>query len=335
MLQTEASPVVDHAATRAKLHQALASPSPVSQAAAFSGGYLDRDVVSAPAPEPPIPVSPRPVRPVAGAFEDLDAAPLPDAANADVAPTPNPNLALDAPASEVVATPEIAQSSLSPAMMRRIILHATTAQGTAPAYGRAQANIGDRGLCLGIARFCQAQGSLGHYLTECHSADPDALAKFFGPADDLPRASAADLLQVTNSQTPADRLAPVGGQQLWTPAWIKRFKYATQHVPFQDMQFKAAAALLLSPLLALAARFGLNTERGLAVLVDRAVLLGVDPTVQLVEGALTPGAATVQNIATLAGIAAASDLPGRAAILVAETGLGDALIAAAPEEARA
>ncbi len=213
--------------------------------------------------------------------------------------------------------PDAAPISLPAATLRRIMLHATTAPGAAPAYGRAQANIGGRGLCFGIARFCQSDGSLGRYLTECHAVDPTVFADIFGP-------DAAALLTTTNAPDEAARLAPVAGDDLWSPIWIKRFKSAAQHVPFQDMQFKTAADVVLTPLLSLAARFGLRSERGLAILADRAVLLGVNATKTLIEGALARNTPEGQQIAILAGLAATSDLAGRAPMLVAEPGLSDA-----------
>ena len=82
------------------------------------------------------------------------------------------------PASTTVDAPEV--PTLGATVMPRIILHATT-----------------------------AQGSLGHCLNEYQRANPDAFAQFLSPADDLPQADAQAVLDVTTNQTPANRLAPV------------------------------------------------------------------------------------------------------------------------------
>ena len=311
MLTTDQSPLLDVAGTRANLHRFVQPAEPAPQNATHP--YLDRDTTPRAMARPAQRLSPSAARPVnTTPFEDLDAAPLPLDPQEDVPTIEAPIPAADQPAPTTPTAP-----TLPAATLRRIILHATTSPGATPAYRRAQANIGGRGLCFGIGRFCQSDGTLGHYLSACHAIDSAAFDDLFGE-------HAQAVLETTTTQDTDARLAPVGGDLLWSPDWIKRFKAAAKHSPFQDMQFKATSDVVLSPLLPLAAQYNMRSERALAIIVDRAILLGLDATRDLIQGALTPDAPEVQNIATLAGLAAASDLAGRAPMLVAEGGLSDA-----------
>lgn len=352
------SPMIDLDRTRANMRRFGTSE---EQAGGnVSGGmsasnYRDRDMMpirpmSAPVPSSAVPSNPAPANPVAapvratpqpqrsvadpdlsGPFEDLDAAPL------NLSSEPTAELATPvapAPASEDVAPTEPAtpqpQASLSltPAVMRRIILAATTAPNAAPAFGRAQANIGGRGLCFGIGRFCQIDGSLGVYLQACKDEDAAAFAARLTLKDqDL----SEQLLQVCMSYSESGRMVPVGGQELWSRDWIAVFKEAAKHPAFQDMQFRATAETRLIPLVDVADQMNMTSERALAMIVDRAVQTGVSATEALIRSNLSAGNGTRQNIAMLAGLAAASDLPGRAPQLAVESGPSDAPLSLKPE----
>ncbi len=350
------SPMIDLDRTRANMRRFGTSEE--QSGGNVSGGmsassYRDRDMMpimqmSAPVPSSAVPSSPAPVNPVEapvratpqpqrsvaepdcnGSFEDLDAAPLNLSSEPPAQPATPP-----APASEDVAPPEPAtpqpQASLSltPAVMRRIILAATTAPNAAPAFGRAQANIGGRGLCFGIGRFCQIDGSLGVYLQACKDEDAAAFAARLTLKDqDL----SEQLLQVCMSYSESGRMAPVGGQELWSRDWIAVFKEAAKHPAFQDMQFRATAETRLIPLVDVADQMNMTSERALAMIVDRAVQTGVSATEALIRSNLSAGNGTRQNIAMLAGLAAASDLPGRAPQLAVESGPSDAPLSLKPE----
>ena len=352
------SPMIDLDRTRANMRRFGTSEE--QSGGNVSGGmsassYRDRDMMpirpmSAPVPSSAVPSNPAPANPVAapvratpqpqrsvadpdcnGSFEDLDAAPL----NLSSEPPAEPSTPVaPAPASEDVAptkpaTPQPQASlSLTPAVMRRIILAATTAPNAAPAFGRAQANIGGRGLCFGIGRFCQIDGSLGVYLQACKDEDAAAFAASFTLKD---QELSEQLLQVCTSDSESGRMAPVGGQELWSRDWIAVFKEAAKQPAFQDMQFRAAAETLLIPLVDLADQMNMTSERALAMIVDRAVQTGVAATEALIRSNLSAGNGTRQNIAMLAGLAAASDLPGRAPQLAVESGPSDAPLSLKPE----
>ncbi|MEE3360548.1 MAG: hypothetical protein VX248_11415 [Pseudomonadota bacterium] len=311
-----------------------------------AGSYRDRDMMpimpmSAPVPSSPAPVNPveapvratpQPQRSVAdpdcnGSFEDLDATPLNLSSEPPAQPATPPAPEDVTPAEPATPQPQ-ASLSLTPAVMRRIILAATTAPNAAPAFGRAQANIGGRGLCFGIGRFCQIDGSLGVYLKACKDEDAAAYAARFTLKDhDL----SEQLLQVCTSDSESGRMAPVGGQELWSRDWIAVFKEAAKHPAFQDMQFRAAAETRLIPLVDVADQMNMTSERALAMIVDRAVQTGVSATEALIRSNLSAGNGTRQNIAMLAGLAAASDLPGRAPQLAVESGPSDAPLSLKPE----
>ncbi len=350
------SPMIDLDRTRANMRRFGTSED--QSGGNVSGGmsassYRDRDMMpirpmSVPVPSSAVPSSRAPVNPVeapvratpqpqrsvadpdcSGSFEDLDAAPLNLSSEPPAQPATPP-----APAPEDVtpaepATPQPQASlSLTPAVMRRIILAATTAPNASSAFGRAQANIGGRGLCFGIGRFCQIDGSLGVYLQACKDEDAAAFAAKFTLKDqDL----SEQLLQVCTSDSESGRMAPVGGQELWSRDWIAVFKEAAKHPAFQDMQFRAAAETRLIPLVDVAYQMNMTSERALAMIVDRAVQTGVAATEALIRSNLSAGNGTRQNIAMLAGLAAAGDLPGRAPQLAVESGPSDAPLSLQPE----
>jgi hypothetical protein len=83
-------------------------------------------------------------------------------------------------------------------------------------------------------------------------------------------------------------LQPVSGKLLWEPVWIQRFKTAARHTPFQDMQFRVAAETYLLPMLPFARDLGIATERGLAMLTERAIQLGLVVAQEFVIAAAGP-----------------------------------------------
>lgn len=211
---------------------------------------------------------------------------------------------------------------LTPAVMRRIVHWATTRAGQQPAFARTQANIGDRGLCFGIVRFCQSDGSLGRYLELCHAVDPAQFAVVFGPGEGLPNASSNELLETTTADTREARIAPVGGSDLWHSTWVTRFKRAAQHKPFRNMQFRAAAELVLVPSLSVAKAYALNTERALALLLERVLSAGQESTEHLLDQ--LPQGSLGQRLQALAELASNASSTNHAAEILNATALADA-----------
>ncbi len=333
----------------------------VGAAVAAGRGYRDADREETPRRDAsrrdrqaPIAVQER-----ADSFEDLDARPLDLAdGSADPAPTPAPEAsdrAAPEPQPSAGSTPQptaAAAVRLEPPLMRRIVYLATSRPGETPPFARTQTHLEKEGLRHGIGRFTQASGSLGALLTLYRRRDPEAFERIFGADAELPEADPAELLQVTTApDTGADatpRLQPVGGRPLSDPAWIRRFKAAAQHVPFQDMQFRMAAETSLVPILPFARHLGLATERGLALLTERVLELGLGPAREFIIAAAGPinsdalrhaaleRVAADPNRATLAEFQEAAGVdepPGHfgprshAALVGALRGLGDGPIA--------
>ena len=75
------------------------------------------------------------------------------------------------------------------------------------------------GLGFGLVLATQESGRLGRVLSLTQQREPQAFAEILGPDADA-------VLAVTNAATAEQRLQPVGGEALWSPAWIERFRAA-------------------------------------------------------------------------------------------------------------
>ena len=271
-------------------------------------------------------------------FTDLDTAPLTLALDQNepysVATDHEPIISAD---SEQAPHLEASRSSpntvhLPEQIKRRIVLYATTAAGGRPAYGRAQANIGGRGLCFGIGRFCQANGGLGDYLANCYRADASAFESAFTRTDHPHAVGAGALLEALRSDDEAVRMADIGGEPLWSGDWIAVFKDAARIPVFQDMQFKTASERYLEPLIADAQALSLFSEKGLALLTERAVLTSVDEAVTLAQTVVSQGSTPQAAIASLAAAASGGSMPGLAASIAISPDLSDTIIEAASSD---
>jgi hypothetical protein len=133
------------------------------------------------------------------------------------------------------------------------------------------------GLSYGLIQFTQDSGGLGQLLQMMRQRDPARFREIFGPDADA-------LVEVTTRRGPSGRqvpggrsvrVQPVGGADLWTEPWVSRFRAAGAHPPFQAAQNELAVRRFVDPLLPFAGGFGLNTERALAMVVDRGIQMGV------------------------------------------------------------
>ena len=145
------------------------------------------------------------------------------------------------------------------------------------------------GLVFGFVPFKQASGHLGLLLKAMHKRAPVEFSKIFGK-------SSADLLAITNAQTPEGRLAPVEGNALTSNLWINRFKASAKLEPFRNAQNEVAIEHLFSPILPRAQALGLLTDRALAMIFEVALTLGVEEGVRWVEQTL--GQSNSTNIAS-------------------------------------
>jgi hypothetical protein len=142
------------------------------------------------------------------------------------------------------------------------------------------------GLSFGFLLFTQRSGLLGKVLrlakarelgltpprsNESLLPNDHLFAVLFGP-------DWAALLETTDparTPDPDARLAPVGGKLLWEEPWLTRFRSAGKVPYLQAAQNEAAVVEYFDRMLPLARALGIDTARGLALLVDRAVHMGV------------------------------------------------------------
>jgi hypothetical protein len=160
------------------------------------------------------------------------------------------------------------------------------------------------GLSYGIVQFTQDSGNLGRLLQMMHERDPQAFAQIFGP-------NADELLAVTNAPGPESgqvpggrsaRVRPVAGADLWEQPWLERFTRAGGVPRFQAAQNELAAALFIDPMLQFAGWLGLNTDRGLAMVFDRAVQMGLNGAKLWIADACGPVQTAAQRQQALAAL---------------------------------
>ena len=135
------------------------------------------------------------------------------------------------------------------------------------------------GLSYGLIQFTQDSGLLGRLLVMMRDRDGQAFSQTFGGDQKILK----QLIDVTTAEgapsrkSPKGRSArvqPVGGADLWREPWLSRFRQAGIHVPFQAAQNQLAAESFIDPMLKFAGWMGLDTERALAMVVDRAIQMG-------------------------------------------------------------
>jgi hypothetical protein len=133
------------------------------------------------------------------------------------------------------------------------------------------------GLSFGLIQFTQ-DSSLGELLVGMQKRDPKAFRDTFGDQSD-------ELIRVTTAAGPPSRetssgrsarVQPVGGADLWEQPWVSRFIKAGHYPPFQEVQEQLAISRYLDPVLQFATWLGLDTERALAMVVDRSVQMGLE-----------------------------------------------------------
>ena len=172
-----------------------------------------------------------------------------------------------------------------------------------------------RGLSYGIAGFNQDDGTLGQLLVLMRDRDPTAFENTFGP-------DAALMLQTVTAPGPrsieaedgrSTRVQKVAGADLWEEPWVSRFRTAAEYPAFQAAQNQLTAELYLDPVLPYADWLGIASERGIAILFDRAMQMGVAPGMKIVVDAVGPIKTEAQRAAALDALFA----PGEDATLEA------------------
>ena len=179
--------------------------------------------------------------------------------------------------------------------------------GEHPARGRHHL-----GLSFGVGLFNQDRGDLGALLRLMQQRDGAMFQQVFGP-------QAAALLEVTGrsgagaAESPdgrGSRVQPVGGEDLWSPAWLSRFRAAARAdlfgagkpQLFNGAQNEQLVVLHLQPMLPLARCLGLNTQRGLGVLFDRALQMGARRAADWVLATVSPIQTLAQRQQALAAV---------------------------------
>lgn len=129
-------------------------------------------------------------------------------------------------------------------------------------------NTDGAGLSFGLLQWTQKSGSLGGLLQAFDERDPSAFQKLFDVA-------AADLLRITNADTPESRLAPVGGVRLWEQPWTARFDAAGHYKPFQQVQIDLGArGVWMQEARLIGQHFGIHTERAYTLAFNRSNHMG-------------------------------------------------------------
>jgi hypothetical protein len=168
-----------------------------------------------------------------------------------------------------------------------------------PAYQRYHV-----GLSYGVIQFTQDSGTLGELLDMMRARDAAQFAQIFGPDSDR-------LVEVTTSGGPASsqspvgrsaRVQPVGGADLWQEPWVSRFRAAGRVEAFNAAQRELAARAYLDPISRFAGWMGLDTERALTILVDRAIQMGVGGAKRWIASAVGPLAAPAAQQQALAAL---------------------------------
>jgi hypothetical protein len=141
---------------------------------------------------------------------------------------------------------------------------------------------GGWGLLWGIVLFPQRSGALGRVLARAKARETRLAKAGTLPVDQTMIALFGDqvdrLLQTVDpalTPDPEARLAAVGGAPLWEEPWIQRFRAAGRIGYVQAAQNEEAVVEIVDKILPIARDLGLLTPRQLALLIDRAVHMGV------------------------------------------------------------
>jgi N-acetyl-anhydromuramyl-L-alanine amidase AmpD len=153
------------------------------------------------------------------------------------------------------------------------------------------------GLAFGLALFTQESGRLGSVLRLMQGRDAAVFGEVFGANADM-------LLAVTNAASAAERLMPVGGEPLWSDAWLERFRRAGALPVCQAAQNEEAIEGQFRPMLRVAGDLGLTTDRALALAYDRVVTQGLGSALRWIVQAAGPlrTAAQREHALTLLGL---------------------------------
>lgn len=178
-------------------------------------------------------------------------------------------------------------SSADPRHRLRIIDRVALVESGSERY-RAVAGDERVGVAVGYVKFAQRYGALGHLLRVYLRRDRAAYLRMFGEANAAPGSDdfdptalpAGNLLRVTLAADEAARLAPVvppGGTTavpLWQEPWLATFRQSGEVIAFQEAQREVADRRFFLPYIDVLRWLGINSVRGHAMFVDRALQMG-------------------------------------------------------------
>ena len=137
------------------------------------------------------------------------------------------------------------------------------------------------GLAFGLVLFTQESGQLGDVLRLMEQRRPGLLREVLGEHADT-------VVEVTTRPDAAERLAPVGGEELWSPNWVARFRALGAVEECRAAQNEQAIERQLRPMLTSALALGAETERTVAAAYDAVVARGLYGGLRWVAAACGP-----------------------------------------------
>lgn len=145
----------------------------------------------------------------------------------------------------------------------RVIRHVLAAESGGK-YSAINANTDGAGVSLGLLQWSQAGGGLAELLDAWQRAEPQLLAGYLG-------GSTAKVLEVARARS----LDPVDGVPLWSGVWLARWKAALADPSLRRVQDELVrGGVHMRAAVKAAGVLGVKSERGLALLFDRAVQQG-------------------------------------------------------------
>jgi hypothetical protein len=197
------------------------------------------------------------------------------------------DLAIADPLPDVAAAGPEPFAPADPMHRLRVIDRVALAESGSERYRKVAADP-TAGLLWGYCQLRQRQGALGHGLAVCHRRDRAAFVRAFGehnaapPGDgvDLAALAPGNLLKITCAAGEDARMAPVtppsGGAPvaLWQAPWLDAFRAAGDVQAFQEAQREVADRRFYLPYIDFLRWLGIDSVRGHAIFVDRALQMG-------------------------------------------------------------
>ncbi|MEO8550993.1 MAG: hypothetical protein ABI678_13500 [Kofleriaceae bacterium] len=196
---------------------------------------------------------------------------------------------------DLVASPGTAGEPLTIRRKFEILAPAAAFESGEQRYTAVLGDVDQHGLHWGLVMFTQRSGQLGQVLAACEKRDPAQFRQVFG-------AQAESLLAVTTAATPEARLALVGDGPLTSPAWLDTFRAAGAITAFQAAQNEVAIERDFDPNLGFAVALGLVTDRGLAMIFDRTIHMGLMGARRWILSAVSPITGDTQRATALAAL---------------------------------